>query len=75
MAILLYKDHTIITAATLDKQTGKFIPLASLRLEASNRLSNSQRANDFFPVLPLLCRKPSLARRRRHDIWLTKHNP
>ena len=37
MAILLYKDHIIVTSATLDKRTGKFIPLASLRWEETNR--------------------------------------
>jgi hypothetical protein len=36
MAILLHKDYTIITSAARDKQTGKFIPLASLRWEATD---------------------------------------
>jgi hypothetical protein len=37
MAISFYKDHTIITSATPDRETGKFIPLASLRWDATDR--------------------------------------
>jgi hypothetical protein len=45
MPVLHYKDHTIITSATRDEQTGKYIPLASLRWETPDRSRHVEIVN------------------------------